>query len=91
MDPVQGVVTCTGAHTSRAARIEPIAKPGSLYCSRAFAAMADETRALFRFERVGKVPLAKKYGMLECYSVEWSENKTGAIRYKIIILRRFFC
>ena len=46
--------------------------------------MADETRVLFRFERVGKVPLAKKYGMLECYSVEWSENKTGAIRFKII-------
>ena len=39
-DPITGQHTFSGTHVSRAARIEPIAPPGQVYASEAFAALA---------------------------------------------------
>lgn len=87
VDKVLNEVNFTGVHTSRAARIEPITRPGSVYCSRAFASL---TAALgeteFSCEFIGNVPLAKKYGMLPVHVVEWrSKSKDG---YLMKVLRK---
>eukprot|EP00753_Platysulcus_tardus_P001092 PLAT11044.1.p1 GENE.PLAT11044.1~~PLAT11044.1.p1 ORF type:complete len:1083 (-),score=550.00 PLAT11044.1:174-3422(-) len=72
-DPVIRGPNFTGVHTSRAARIEPITPPGSVYCSQAFAAIAQHlgVRA-FRSSYVGNVRLAKKYGLQPIFHVQWA-------------------
>ena len=70
VDPVTKTATHTGAHVSRAARIEPIAPPGEVYASEAFAAVAaaDEVSE-FVCEYVGVTPMAKGYGEFATYHV----------------------
>jgi len=69
-DPVIGGVGYTGAHVSRAARIEPVTPPGEVYASQPFAAMACYERAPgMRCEYVGNMPMAKGYGQFVTYSV----------------------
>jgi class 3 adenylate cyclase len=61
-DPIVCRLGFTGAHVSRAARIEPITPPAQIYASEEFAAAAaaaPETR--FGCEFVGTMPLAKQY------------------------------
>ena len=70
-DPITGVRNYTGVHTSRAARIEPITPPGSVYCSQAFAAVSANLPSKFECSYVGNVPLAKAYGMQPVYHVKW--------------------
>jgi hypothetical protein len=61
-DPVARRLSFTGAHVSRAARIEPITEAGGVYASEEFAALAAVTRAEgFRCEFVGTRSLAKGY------------------------------
>ncbi|HYL74162.1 MAG TPA: RyR domain-containing protein [Bryobacteraceae bacterium] len=74
-DPVVRRLGFTGAHVNRAARIEPIAKPGEVYASEEFAAMAELTSQFLRIEAgsppapelgfvceyAGSMPLAKGY------------------------------
>ena len=64
-DAVIGAINYTGTHTSRAARIEPVTPPGSVYCSQAFYAL---TNALaiseYSCTYVGNMPLAKKFVFL---------------------------
>ncbi len=69
-DPVNGRVTYSGRHVSRAARIEPITPAGEVYASFAAAALA-ETRNIREFEcdYVGRIPLAKRYGTLPLFAV----------------------
>ncbi|MEI8189291.1 MAG: adenylate/guanylate cyclase domain-containing protein, partial [candidate division NC10 bacterium] len=69
-NPVTGLQEYVGTHVSRAARIEPITPPGSVYASEPFAALAtakgvDE----FACEYVGQVPLAKQYGTFPLYQL----------------------
>jgi len=70
IDPVTQRRNYIGAHVSRAARIEPIAPPGEVYASDAFAALArtDQVDA-FRCTYVGQTPLAKGYGTFPTYVV----------------------
>lgn len=69
-DPVIRQLSFTGAHVSRAARIEPITLPGEVFCSEEFAALAAaENSQGFRCEFVGKVPLAKNYGEFRTYEL----------------------
>jgi class 3 adenylate cyclase len=70
VDPVTERQNYLGAHVSRAARIEPIAPPGEVYASGAFAALAraDQVDA-FRCAYVGQTPLAKGYGTFPTYVV----------------------
>ena len=68
-DPVTARVNYLGAHVSRAARIEPIAPPGEVYASGAFAALARGEASAFRCAYVGQTPLAKGYGTSPTYVV----------------------
>lgn len=69
-DPITHTSSHTGSHVSRAARIEPIAPPGEVYASEAFAAVAAADRvASFRCDYVGVTPMAKSYGEFATYHV----------------------
>jgi len=69
-DPVTQFVSYTGAHVSRAARIEPKTPPGQVYASQAFAALASFDRITdFACDYVGRIPLPKGYGTLPIYHV----------------------
>ena len=72
-DPVTGNRNYSGAHVSRAARIEPIAPPGQVYASEAFAALSAAQRTRdFTCDYVGQTPMAKGYGTLPMYHVRRS-------------------
>jgi tetratricopeptide (TPR) repeat protein len=74
-NPLTGAPLFTGPHTSRAARIEPVTPPGQVYASSAFAAVAAASgvRGL-RFQYIGRMPLAKGYGLLGLYHVSPGET-----------------
>jgi class 3 adenylate cyclase len=83
-DPIVRRMCYSGAHVNRAARIEPVSKPGEVYASEEFAALAaleariqgdDEggggTRDSFICEYAGTMPLAKGYpGRYRIYHVQ---------------------
>lgn len=70
IDPVIRQRNFTGAHVSRAARIEPVTPPGSVYSSQSFAALCEcEGVREFACEYVGRMPLAKKYGEYPTFCV----------------------
>jgi class 3 adenylate cyclase len=61
-DPIVRRLGFTGAHVSRAARIEPVTEPGQVFASEEFAALAAAEGAQgFVCDFVGTMPLAKKY------------------------------
>jgi class 3 adenylate cyclase len=75
-DPIVRRLGFTGAHVNRAARIEPVTKPGEVYASEEFAALAElnfeierkrsagngtPPRNSFYCEYAGTMPLAKKF------------------------------
>ena len=68
-DPVLRQLAFTGAHVSRAARIEPVTAPGEIFASEEFAALAAAEGATgFACHFVGTMPLAKKYpGVFRIY------------------------
>ena len=69
-DPIIGRLNYTGAHVSRAARLEPITPPGSVFASQAFAALASVDQvAEFTCEYVKQVKWAKDYGTFPTYVV----------------------
>ena len=69
-DPVTKAQSYTGAHVSRAARMEPVTPPGLVYASQEFAAVAaSEQVREFTCDYVGRVPLAKQYGNFPMYHV----------------------
>ena len=72
-DPVVRQISFTGAHVSRAARIEPITHEGEVFASEEFAALAaaDESKG-FTCDLVGTTALAKSYGLFRVYSLERS-------------------
>ena len=69
-NPVTGSPLYTGPHTSRTARIEPVTPPGQVYASSAFAAVAAALGVGgLAMQYVGRMPLAKGYGLLGLYHV----------------------
>jgi class 3 adenylate cyclase len=69
-NPVTGFPLYTGPHTSRTARIEPVTPPGQVYASSAFAAVAAATGVDdLAMQYIGRMPLAKGYGLLGLYHV----------------------
>ena len=69
-DPVVGQHTYYGRSLSRAARIEPITPPGTVFVTEAFAAvLLLETHDEFACNYVGQVPLAKGYGTFRMYEM----------------------
>jgi class 3 adenylate cyclase/tetratricopeptide (TPR) repeat protein len=70
-DPVVRQINFTGAHVSRAARIEPITHEGEVFASEEFAALAAASQAKgFSCDLVGTTALAKSYGLFRIYSLE---------------------
>jgi class 3 adenylate cyclase/tetratricopeptide (TPR) repeat protein len=70
-DPVTKRPRFLGRHISHAARIEPIAPPGQVYASEAFAALAASARVPdFACRYIGQMPLAKGYGIYPTYHVQ---------------------
>jgi class 3 adenylate cyclase len=69
-DRVQGRTSYMGIHVVEAARIEPIAVPGMIYVSEAFAvALAIDAEADFVCDYLGEVDTAKKYGKVPLYEL----------------------
>ncbi|MGD9688328.1 MAG: adenylate/guanylate cyclase domain-containing protein [Phycisphaerales bacterium] len=70
VDPIIRRPNAFGRDVSLAARIEPITQPGEVWCSRAFALLAEATgRAGLRFRDLGRVELAKDAGAMPLYAV----------------------
>jgi class 3 adenylate cyclase/tetratricopeptide (TPR) repeat protein len=60
-----------GSHVNRAARMEPVTPPGQVYSSDAFAALAAlQAPGEFRFDYIGRIPLAKSFGEFPMYHVQ---------------------
>ncbi len=67
-NPITGSALYTGPHTSRTARIEPVTPPGQVYASSAFAAVAAAMGVDdLAMQYIGRMPLAKGYGLLGLY------------------------
>jgi class 3 adenylate cyclase len=72
-DPVIGRDNYYGASVTRAARIEPVTPPGTVFASEAFAATLAATGVRgFLLEYVGRVGLAKSYGEARVYRLDRS-------------------
>ena len=70
-DPIVREISFTGAHVSRAARIEPITHEGEVFASEEFAALSAAHQAKgFGCDLVGTTSLAKSYGLFRVYSLE---------------------
>ncbi len=70
MDQIVGKHNFIGSHVNRAARIEPVTVPGRIYATEAFAALATlQVPGQFRFDYVGRVPLAKDFGRFALYDL----------------------
>jgi len=69
-DPVRRETAHFGTEVSRAARIEPVTPSGSVYVTESFAAVLEmEAAGRFLCNYVGKVSLAKGYGVFPLYGL----------------------
>jgi hypothetical protein len=66
-DAVQSARTFYGTEVTVAARIEPRVPVGAIYTTQPFAAMIESGRNDYHFEYVGKMDLAKNYGVRILY------------------------
>jgi class 3 adenylate cyclase len=67
-DGIIGKLNYIGSHVNRAARMEPVTPPGQVYSSDAFAALAAlQAPGQFRFDYIGRIPLAKNFGEFPMY------------------------
>ena len=70
-DPIMGRDNYFGSSVTKAARIEPVTPPGTVYASEAFAASVVATgRSDYALEYVGRLALAKAYGESRIYRVD---------------------
>lgn len=73
LDPIIKQENFFGSHVTRAARIEPVAAPGSVYVSEQMAAaLAASGTAEFACDYLGPVNLAKQYGKGRIYRLRRS-------------------
>lgn len=69
-DPIRRETAHFGTEVSRAARIEPVTPSGSVYVTESFAAVLEmEAAGRFICNYVGKVSLAKGYGVFPLYGL----------------------
>jgi adenylate cyclase len=69
-DAVQGINTYFGTEVTVAARIEPRVPVGAIYTTQPFAALMESDHNDYHFEYVGKMDLAKNYGVRILYRLE---------------------
>jgi adenylate cyclase len=80
-DPVRRGVAHYGTEVSRAARIEPVTPSGSVYVTEAFAAVLEmDAPGRFVCNYVGKVSLAKGYGIFPLYGLTRNPSVAAASR-----------
>jgi len=73
LDPIIKQENFFGSHVTRAARIEPVAAPGSVYVSEQMAAaLAATGTAEFACDYLGPMNLAKQYGRGRIYRLRRS-------------------
>jgi class 3 adenylate cyclase len=71
VDPVLGQPSFSGSHITRVARLEPVAPPGALVVTEAFAAALELSGCSdLACDYVGHRPAAKDYGRVRMYTVE---------------------
>ena len=73
-DAVQGARTFYGTEVTVAARIEPRVPVGAIYTTQPFAAMIESDLNNYHFEYVGKMDLAKNYGVRILYRLGTSKD-----------------
>jgi class 3 adenylate cyclase len=77
-DPILGRTNFYGTEVSRAARLEPVTPPGSIYVTEPFAAsLSLEAGNRYRLVSVGRVKLAKKYGTFPVYRLSPRNGTAG--------------
>src|SRR5262249_32666898 len=70
-DPIMGRDTYYGSSVNKAARIEPITRPGMVYTSEAFAAtLAASGQHDYVLEYIGRLKLAKDFGESRIYRLD---------------------
>lgn len=72
-DAIRGATTFYGTEVTVAARIEPRVPVGAILTTQPFAAMIESNRNDYQFEYVGKMDLAKNYGMRILYRLNSSD------------------
>lgn len=78
-DPVTGRLSVYGVEVSKAARIEPVTPPGSIYITASFAAQLEmESPGRFDAVYMGRVALAKAYGEAAVYRLTASRAAVEA-------------
>ena len=74
IDPFVNKPSYYGTHVTIAARIEPVAVPGTVYVSEPFAALlALQAPGRFRTEYVGQTALPKNFGTMRLFSLRTAE------------------
>lgn len=74
-DPITGRQTYYGTEISRAARVEPLTPPGSIYASEPLAAILANTASdKFSATYVGKIDLPKGFGQYPLYALRRRSN-----------------
>lgn len=73
-DAVQSARTYYGTEVTVAARIEPRVPVGAIYTTQPFAAMIEAHQNDYHFEYVGKMDLAKNYGVRILYRLSTADN-----------------
>ncbi len=75
-DPITGKMNAYGSHVNRAARIEPVTVPGSIYATDQFTTllMLDYPEK-YKYEYVGIIDLAKGFGKQEIYNIIPADEK----------------
>jgi tetratricopeptide (TPR) repeat protein len=76
-DAVQGARTFYGTEVTVAARIEPRVPVGAIFTTQPFAAMIESGRNDYHFEYVGKMDLAKNYGVRILYRLGTGREPDG--------------
>ena len=70
------VVDVIGKEIIRAARIEPKVEENKIYCSKLFyQILSDEKNFKFKWTPLGRKELAKDFGVMELYQLEWNNSK----------------
>jgi class 3 adenylate cyclase len=70
-DPLLGNLNAFGTHINRAARMEPVTAPGSIYISEQFAAaLLLEKKDEYIFDYAGIIELPKKFGRQEMFHLK---------------------
>jgi len=74
-DPVTARQTFYGTHVNRAARLEPVVQPQSIFVTEEFAAsLIAEEQVRFACDYIGTMPLAKRFGDARLYRLRAAER-----------------